>query len=196
MADSSGHGSPGQAFARLISNRRQKLGLTQVELCALAGISVATIRRWETGAFKDATPERIGSLCKALDIDPADAAAVLGYTDEDSAKLAEAPDKFLGNTLEVERYLTQIRDNRSRSAHLRDWAQRLLDQVAEIREQARAEIRASGDQPAKLAAALRLTHVPTLTVDQRRNLDAAIARAEADADAIYGDTADEQQRVA
>jgi hypothetical protein len=42
-------------------------------------------------------------------------------------------------------------------------------------------------RPERLAAALHLDHVPTLTAEQERALTAAEARAEAAADRIYGD---------
>ena len=54
-----------------IRDRRQALGMTQIELGKRLGVTFQQIQKYETGANAIAST-RIAALCKALDIEPND----------------------------------------------------------------------------------------------------------------------------
>ncbi|MCW3842211.1 hypothetical protein ONA70_19120 [Micromonospora yasonensis] len=88
---------------------------------------------------------------------------------------------------EIADFLTGVRDDRGNSDNLRWWAQQQLDDLHDIRDAARRAAADDPDRPTRLAQALRFATAPRVTKDVASQVDHAIARAEADADRIYGD---------
>lgn len=84
-----------------IAMRREQIGLSQVELGRLVGVSKATISRWESGDITNMRRDRIQKLAEALKISPI---ALLdeqtdGFSDYTKKALAEgesedAPDEM------------------------------------------------------------------------------------------------------
>lgn len=63
----------------IIKNRRSELGLTLDEVASRAGVSRATVLRWETGAISNPGRDKIADLAAALQVTPE---YLLGWTDE------------------------------------------------------------------------------------------------------------------
>ena len=55
----------------LIKVRRTELGLTLEDVAKLAGVTKATVQRWESGNIKDMRRDKIAMLAKALQTTPA-----------------------------------------------------------------------------------------------------------------------------
>ncbi len=57
-------------IGEIIKNRRQLLGMTQLELAQKINVSAATINRYESGEIKNLRRDKIAKLAEALEIDP------------------------------------------------------------------------------------------------------------------------------
>jgi transcriptional regulator with XRE-family HTH domain len=67
-------------FGQLIARARSVKGWTQGDLETHSGVSRPTISRWERDAMNGTPePDTVRALCKALGIDPRQAAVALGY---------------------------------------------------------------------------------------------------------------------
>ena len=76
MSDS----TPEQSFATLIRDGRRRKGWSQDELEEHSGgVSRSTISRWERGLADKPEPDHVRAVCRALDLDPREAAVALGY---------------------------------------------------------------------------------------------------------------------
>lgn len=72
-------GGPGADFARLIIRTRQARGLSQHQAARLADVTRTTIMRWESGRASKPAPDQLRRVCEALNLNPLDALAALGY---------------------------------------------------------------------------------------------------------------------
>jgi transcriptional regulator with XRE-family HTH domain len=72
-----GSGKTGSlALAQLIRDRRKQLGLSRQDLADAAGIPYPTIAQIETG-YRGASPVRLGTIARALGLDPKDMYEIL-----------------------------------------------------------------------------------------------------------------------
>lgn len=76
----------GRAFADLIRNARKAHGWTQDTLIEESGVTKSTLVRWESGRAERPDPDAVRALCRALDIDPLQAAVALGYLTMDDIR--------------------------------------------------------------------------------------------------------------
>lgn len=90
----------GKAFARLIIEGRRRKGWRQEDLVAASGVSRRTLTRWEGGNAERTDPEGVRAVCRALGIDPVDAAIALGYVDHDD-DTTEPEDPTLQELIEI-----------------------------------------------------------------------------------------------
>ncbi|MFC0006281.1 hypothetical protein [Micromonospora siamensis] len=88
---------------------------------------------------------------------------------------------------EIADFLVSVRDDRGNSDNLRWWAQQQLDEIQDLRQAARRAAADDPDRSHRLARALRYSAAPRLSREAVSQVDHAIARAEADAERIYGD---------
>lgn len=73
-----------QTFGEFVRQARQVKRISQQELADQAGVSLATISRWERGQLNDPpNAEHVRSVCRILGLDPRRAAVILGYLAED-----------------------------------------------------------------------------------------------------------------
>ena len=87
--------APGPDFADLIANARKNKGWSQDRLHEESGVDRSTISRWERRLTDKPEPEHVRAVCKALDIDPRQAAVSLGYLTLDEIQpLAPLPPKI------------------------------------------------------------------------------------------------------
>lgn len=164
MADGPDPGSEhGAAFARLLRVQRAKRGLRQQDVADASGVSLHTIMRWETGQSRPPQPAQVRAICHALGINPLEVAVALGYLGED-----EAPPStdFARPTIAIK--VGEHHHGPSRG-----------EEGFAYRSLARR----------RLADALGIEKPPTLSPEEQQKLREAEARAERDADRIYGDHA-------
>lgn len=68
------------SFGDFIRKGRQRKGWSQDDLHAASGVSRSSISRWERGNLNDPpAPEHVRAACSALDLDPREAAVILGF---------------------------------------------------------------------------------------------------------------------
>lgn len=162
MADGPNPGSEhGAAFARLLRVQRAKRGLRQQDVADASGISLHTIMRWETGQSRPPQPAQVRAVCRALGINPLEVAVALGYLNEDEFR--SRPDLVWPTVA------TKVGEYHHASGGEGDAYQSLVRR--------------------RLAEALGIETPPTLTSEEQQKLREAEARAERDADRIYGDHA-------
>jgi transcriptional regulator with XRE-family HTH domain len=81
----------GVTFGTLLKTTRKARGMTQDELIESSGVSRATILRWEKGARHQAIdPLLVRQACRALDLDPREAAIALGLLTREELGLPPA----------------------------------------------------------------------------------------------------------
>lgn len=69
----------------MLKNRRVELGLSQLDIAKMVGVSEATVSRWESGNIANMKRDRIQKLAKALQIDP----SMLIFNDSDVVKVPD-----------------------------------------------------------------------------------------------------------
>lgn len=131
-----------QRLAQHITNRRNALGLTQAQVAAAGGPSVATMRLVEGALQTSYRGSVLGRLEAALQWQPGSIDRILAGGDPTPIRPAD-PDPQPRNGLEAE--LRAIADNTARSDHVRQWARDLLAQLAGIRAASQAEAKARGE---------------------------------------------------
>lgn len=57
-------------ISQKLKNRRKELGLTMLEVAKRAGVSEATVSRWESGDIANMRRDKIVSLANALQVEP------------------------------------------------------------------------------------------------------------------------------
>lgn len=130
-----------QRLGEYVTRRRNELGMTQGQVQAAGGPSVATMRLIE-GAMQQSYQGRIlGGLEQALRWSPGSVANILNggepmFAPASSAVHGASHQEMLAD---AEAELRGIRDNPNRAKHLRVWAQTQLDQINAIREAVRDE---------------------------------------------------------
>lgn len=90
--------NPGE-FGEIVRQRRIIRGFTQVDLCARAGISRASLIRWENGKTGLYEPHLVRPVCNVLGIDLREAVIALGYITSDEILVRRGmviPDKRIG----------------------------------------------------------------------------------------------------
>ena len=73
-----------------LKSRRIELGLSQLDIAKMVGVSEATVSRWESGNIANMKRDRIRKLAAALQVDP----SALIFTDA-----PPPPDDILDKTL-------------------------------------------------------------------------------------------------
>src|SRR6266702_7095064 len=71
-----GYGNPASRFGSLVRAYRRESGLTQRELAAKAGLSVAALRDFEQGRRHRPRPNSVTALARALGLDSDQAASM------------------------------------------------------------------------------------------------------------------------
>jgi transcriptional regulator with XRE-family HTH domain len=62
----------GEIFVSKVSELRKAQGLTQQQLAVKLGVSLSTVRNWETGRQAVDTFVKIDKLCETLKVGPSD----------------------------------------------------------------------------------------------------------------------------
>jgi hypothetical protein len=125
-----------QRLGTYVSRRRDELGLTQSQVQARGGPSVATIRNIETAIKDNYRDSNLRALERVLNWPTGAIDRILtGGEPHDSATTHAGDDQFNAAVA----LLRAIRDNPNRSRHLRAMAAAQLDQLAALREADEAE---------------------------------------------------------
>lgn len=93
--------APPPDFADLIATARKAKGWSQEQLHAASGIDRSTISRWERRLTDKPEPDHVRAACKALDIDPRQAAVSLGYLTLDEIEPVKPLPRRLQEVLEI-----------------------------------------------------------------------------------------------
>lgn len=68
----------------ILKNRRNELGLTQLDVANAVGVSEATVSRWESGDIANMKRSRIASLASVLKMSPS---IIMGWNEEHEAHM-------------------------------------------------------------------------------------------------------------
>jgi hypothetical protein len=119
VADTSTTEPQRHRLAEYVLNRRTALGLTQAEVEAAGGPSIATLRKIEGAVATKQQPTTKRDLEKALNWPAGAVDRILAGGEPEDLTQYEAR-------------LLRIRDDPDRSLGIRNWAASLLDQIANI----------------------------------------------------------------
>lgn len=133
-----------QRLAKHVTTRRTDLGLTQSQVNANGGPSVATMRLIEGAHQTNYRDNILGRLEQALAWAPGSVTNILAGGEPTPAETIPAPTGRGSGDLVAE--LQAIAANPSRSKRLRDWADAQLVELAAIRAANQAEAEARGEQ--------------------------------------------------
>ncbi|MFD6565309.1 hypothetical protein [Micromonospora profundi] len=126
-----------QRLGEYVTRRRTELGMTQGQVQAAGGPSVATMRLIEGAMQRNYRAHILGGLEQALRWEPGSISRILDGGEP--TPVTTQPDANSDRYVDAEAELRAIRDNANRAPHLRAWAQSQLDQIVAIREAVRAE---------------------------------------------------------
>jgi hypothetical protein len=87
--------NPGAGLAAMVRAHRRLAGLTQRQLAALAGISVAALRDLEQGRIRQPRAESVARLARVLGLDPGPARQ-LGWAVQDAGAIPVGCRSFAG----------------------------------------------------------------------------------------------------
>lgn len=128
-------------LAAAVTARRTALGLTQTDVAAAGGPSMASMRLIEGALQASYRPGTLAGLERVLQWQPGSITAILnGGTPTPIAPPTPQP-----RPAGAEAELRAIADNPGRSDHLRQWARDQLVQLAAIRAANAAEAQARGE---------------------------------------------------
>lgn len=131
----------------LARRRREDLGLTQAEVQARGGPSVATLRYIESAAQEGYRGSVLRNLERALDWPPDTIDTILAGGNPPGATGDRRPTVDTADLDAHENMLLYVANNPHRSEGIRRWARSLLDQIAQLREAEQHEAE-RGDQAA------------------------------------------------
>jgi transcriptional regulator with XRE-family HTH domain len=119
-----------------VTRRREQLGMTQADVDAAKGPSVATLRKIEKGGAPEGSYRGgvLASLERALQWPNGAVDRILAGSEPDinAEPIVSRPDLVDDQLVQYEVKLTQIRDDDNRSPGIRAWARTLLAQIEEI----------------------------------------------------------------
>lgn len=125
-----------QRLGEYVTRRREQLGMTQADVDAAKGPSVATLRKIEKGGAPEGSYRGgvLASLERALQWPAGAVDRILGGSEPDitgTQPTVNRPNLADDQLVQYEVKLTQIRDDTTRSPALRAWARILLDRISD-----------------------------------------------------------------